>query len=759
MIKDFSKPSNKALANAIKIAGQLGHRSVGPEHLLVALCELEGSDANKILKKYSNRAYDMRAITAKKLGSGAETQLSERDISTELAGIINYAGVCSEILGDGCIGTEQLLAAMLQAESATVSLLLYEAGIREDNVRRECREAPKSPHRETAAEPERKSVPRGKFCEKYTVDLTDIARDHGFDEVVGREDEIDRVITILARRKKNSACLVGEPGVGKTAIAEGIAMCIVDVRVPPEMKNKRLVSLDISAMVAGTKYRGDFEERFKATLAEISKCGNIVVFIDEMHAIMGAGSAEGAVDAANILKPILSRSELQLIGATTEEEYARYVEKDRAFERRLLPVRVGEPGLDAVRMMLESQRPKLERHHRVAITASAVEGAIRLSRRYIHDRFLPDKALDLIDEAAAQKRLGKKSRRGEVLTITEREIAEVVSRWTRIPVTRIGEDERDHLLQLENRLREQILGQDRAVVSVARALCRARTGLKDPRRPSGCFLFCGPTGVGKTEVCRALAREMFGDEKSMLRFDMSEYMEKESVAKLIGAPPGYVGHKDGGQLTDALRKKPYSVVVFDEADKASAQVLNILLQIMEEGTLTDAQGRSVDCSNCIVILTANIGARHIAKEGVPLGFNGAVDSDTLMQQRVDAELKEAFAPEFLNRLDEIVVFNRLTQADLCRIAGLMMRQLAARIAEQDIELDWDAAVEQLLCCGSDFARYGARPMRREITKQVENPLADMILRGDLVPGSRIALSVRDGEIALQKTAPERAAVS
>jgi len=748
MIKDFSKPSNKAIANAVKVACSFGHYSVGPEHLLVALCELEGCDAHKIIRKHSSRGFDMRALAAQKLGSGEPSKLHESDISSELAGIISFSGVCAERLGDGCIGTEQLLAAILQAECASVIMLLYEAGIKEDGLRKECRESPKGFKRE-AIDLEKKF--KGKNAEKYTVDLTDIARERGFDEVIGRKNEIDRVIAILARRKKNSACLIGEPGVGKTAIAEGIAQCIADGRVPDEMLGKRLVSLDISSMVAGTKYRGDFEERFKTTLSEISRAGNVIVFIDEMHTVMGAGAAEGAVDAANILKPVMSRAEIQLIGATTEEEYAQYVEKDKAFERRLLPVRVCEPDPEEARAIIMSQKPKLERHHRVAISKGAVESSIRLSKRYIHDRFLPDKALDLIDEAASKKRLGARPSKERIPCIGEDDIAEIVSMWTGIPVSRISEDESDSLLKLDTRLGRHIVGQDDAVKTVASALRRARTGLKDPKRPSGCFMFCGPSGVGKTEVCRTLARKLFGDEKALLRFDMSEYTELASASRLIGAPPGYVGHTDGGQLTDAVRKRPYSVVVFDEAEKANAQVLNLLLQIMEEGTLTDSQGRSADFSNCIVIMTSNIGAKHIVKDTAQLGFAGKSDSYENIKKLVDDELKNSFAPEFLNRIDETVVFRRLDEHDLCKVAGLLLGKLSDRLAEINIKFEWDESAQRALCARDDYALYGARPMRREITQKLENPIADMILRREVKRGDALYVSADGNELTINNS--------
>jgi len=747
MIRDFSKPSNKAISNAIKTASSLGHPRVGPEHLLISLFELEGSDAFKIIHRHLNRAVDIRAAAARQLGAGEPTRLRETDISSELSGIITYAGVCAERLGDGCIGTEQLLSAVLQSRNAAVAILLEEAGIDEKSLKGDCRELPVRT-RTDYTESEKSVRVNNKLFEKYTIDLTEIAMEGGFDEVIGREEEISRVISILSRRKKNSACLVGAPGVGKTAIAEGIAQRIVNHEVPDEMLGKRLVSLDISNMVAGTKYRGDFEERFKATLAEISRAGNVIVFIDELHTVMGAGAAEGAVDAANILKPVLSRAEIQLIGATTEEEYAKYVEKDRAFERRLLPVKVSEPDDATAMSIIESQRSSLEHHHGVRITKSAITASIRLSKRYIHDRYLPDKALDLLDEASSQKRLGRDRSKTQLLSIGEDDVAEVVSVWTGIPAGRIREGENECLLHLEERIGARVLGQEMAVKAVSAALRRARTGLKDPKRPSGCFLFCGPTGVGKTEVCRVLAKELFGDEKALLRFDMSEYMEQASVSKLIGAPPGYVGHGDGGQLTDAVRRRPYSVVVFDEAEKASGQVFNLMLQIMEEGVLTDSQGRTVDFSNCIIILTSNIGAKHILQDNAPLGFAAQTSQYENIQRLVERELGETFAPEFMNRIDETIIFNRLGEEDLHRIADLLLGQLTGRLADTRLHLAWDESAVKLICSGKEFEKYGARPMRREITKRLENPLADMILRGEIKPGMGVSVSADKDEIVI-----------
>ncbi|MEA5050168.1 MAG: ATP-dependent Clp protease ATP-binding subunit [Oscillospiraceae bacterium] len=743
MMKGFSRQSNKAVAAAVRIAGELGHISVGPEHLLAALAELTDSDACMILRRNAKQTPDIRRCLAAEAGLGERLRLTAADASPELCAVFDYAGVCAARLGDGCVGTEQLLAAMLSADNPLVSLLLAKAGVDEAGVRRDCRESP--PVKKDAAAPEKR--PRPKSLEKFTQDLTELAADGKLDPVVGREREIGRVVAVLTRRKKNNACLIGEPGVGKTAVAEGIAQLLTGDDCPDGLRGRRLLSLELAGMVAGTKYRGDFEERFRGALAEIVRMGDVIVFIDELHTVMGAGAAEGAIDASNILKPLLTNGSLQVIGATTNAEYAKFIEKDKAFERRFLPVRIDEPDEALTRQMIESQRGRLEEHHGVVITKAAVDDAIRLAGRYIHDRSFPDKAIDLLDEASARRRMLLHGTRGNC-EIGAQDIAAVVSDWTGVPVTEVDEGERARLSRLEKAMRARVIGQDAAVAAVVDALKRARTGLKEPKKPSGCFLFCGPSGVGKTEVCRALAQALFGDESSLVRIDMTEYSEQSAVSRLIGAPPGYVGHGEGGQLTDAVRKKPYSVVLFDEAEKACPQVFNLLLQVMDEGRLTDAVGRVVDFTNCIIVLTTNVGARSIAAGSGPLGFCAAGGPGAEIGAVVGEQLKAVFAPEFLNRLDETVVFGRLSPQDAEHIAALQLERLAARAAQQGYALHIGRDVAAALAKAAWSPQYGARPIRREIAKRIEDPLADLILSGGVARGGAAVIGVREGSVTV-----------
>ena len=622
-----------------------------------------------------------------------------------------------------------------------------------------------------------------------------------------------RVIQILSRRTKNNPVLIGEPGVGKTAIAEGLAQRIVAADVPEDLLDKRVLSLDLSGMVAGTKYRGEFEERIKNTINEVKKAGNVILFIDELHTIVGAGSAEGAVDAANILKPALSRGEIRVIGATTLNEYRKYIEKDAALERRFQPITVGEPSPEATLEILKGLRDKYEAHHHLTITDGALEAAVRLSRRYINDRFLPDKAIDLMDEAASQVRMAAESASPDLKdleekiaalhrekeeavtaqdfekaaqlrdiekdyqeqveierdkwhkqmsvsrgTVTEDDIAKVVAGWTGIPVTRLTEDESQRLLQLEKVLHERVVGQDEAVAAVAKAIRRSRVGLKDPKRPIGSFLFLGPTGVGKTELCKTLAEAMFGDENAMIRIDMSEYMEKHTVSRLVGSPPGYVGHEEGGQLTEKVRRKPYSVVLFDEIEKAHPDVWNILLQILEDGIVTDSQGRRVDFKNTIIVMTSNVGAKNITAADTPLGFDGSGEAAKRTEQErfarikdaVMAELRQTFRPEFLNRIDEIIVFHQLTEENIRSIARRMLDTIGSRMAAQGITLQADDdAVAALAKDGFD-ARYGARPLRRTLQNEVEDVVAEQMLDGQLKSGDTAHVRLRDDKVVIEK---------
>ena len=642
--------------------------------------------------------------------------------------------------------------------------------------------------------------------EQFGRDLTQMAREDKFDPVIGRDKEIERVIQILSRRTKNNPCLIGEPGVGKTAIAEGLAQKIVSGDVPEILRDKRVVTLDLSSMVAGAKYRGEFEERLKKAIGEIIEAGNVIIFIDEMHTIIGAGAAEGAIDASNILKPALARGEMQVIGATTLDEYKKYVEKDAALERRFQPITVGEPTVEESIQILKGLRDKYEAHHGVKITDSALESAAKLSHRYIADRFLPDKAIDLIDEASSRLRLKtytappelkdletrlesisnekeeaiqtqdfekaakirdeEKKVRAELeekkktweqksnsqqKQVTEEEIAQIVADWTGIPVKSIAEEESQRLLHMEDVLHERVVGQDEAVASIAKAIRRGRVGLSDPKRPTGSFIFLGPTGVGKTELSKALAEALFGDEDAIIRIDMSEYMEKHSVSRLVGSPPGYVGYDEGGQLTDKVRRKPYSVILFDEIEKAHPDVFNIMLQIMEDGILTDSQGRRVNFRNTIIIMTSNIGARLITDNKRRLGFsanaNEKAEDYEQIKSDVMGELKKAFRPEFLNRVDDIIVFKPLDQEDIKKIASKMLEQLQTRMKQRDITVDFsDEAIAKLAEVGFDSV-YGARPLRRAITSNIEDMIAEEILENRVKDGDHIKVIVRDGRFA------------
>ena len=680
-------------------------------------------------------------------------------------------------------------------------------------MNREQEEGTEAPPKNPRSEKPEKGAPKYKYLENYCENLTRKAREGRMDAIIGREKEIYRVVQILNRRTKNNPCLIGEPGVGKTAIAEGLAQRIVAADVPEDLLDKRVLSLDLSGMVAGTKYRGEFEERIKNTINEVKKAGNVILFIDELHTIVGAGSAEGAVDAANILKPALSRGEIRVIGATTLNEYRKYIEKDAALERRFQPITVGEPSPEATLEILKGLRDKYEAHHHLTITDGALEAAVRLSRRYINDRFLPDKAIDLMDEAASQVRMSAESASPDLKdleekiaalhrekeeavtaqdfekaaqlrdiekdyqeqveierdkwhkqmsanrgTVTEDDIAKVVAGWTGIPVTRLTEDESQRLLQLEKVLHERVVGQDEAVAAVAKAIRRSRVGLKDPKRPIGSFLFPGPTGVGKTELCKTLAEAMFGDENAMIRIDMSEYMEKHTVSRLVGSPPGYVGHEEGGQLTEKVRRKPYSVVLFDEIEKAHPDVWNILLQILEDGIVTDSQGRRVDFKNTIIVMTSNVGAKNITAADTPLGFDGSGEAAKRTEEErfarikdaVMAELRQTFRPEFLNRIDEIIVFHQLTEENIRSIARRMLDTIGSRMAAQGITLQADDdAVAALAKDGFD-ARYGARPLRRTLQNEVEDVVAEQMLDGKLQSGDTAHVRLKDDKVVIEK---------
>ena len=753
----FTERASGAIAAARDAAAALGHSYIGTEHLLLGIAaETEGLGARLL----SGQGLDMASLTrlvAAEMGSGAPGA-PEQGLTSNAAAAIERAAEEARRLGQGYVGTEHLLLGVLRLPDCAAVRLLNASGRAPDTIYTEILDLFGSPEsRPGRQESGRSQAPfrppyrraETRVLDQYSRDLTLIAGGGGADPVVGREREISRVIQILSRRTKNNPVLVGEPGVGKTAVAEGLARRVARGEVPDTLKNRRIVTLDLASMLAGTKYRGDFEDRVKCIIKEVQRAGDVIVFIDELHTIVGAGSAEGAIDAANILKPALGRGEIQVIGATTPEEYRKHIEKDAALERRFQPVDVPEPDEACCVRMLRALRGSLETHHGLQITDEAISAAVRLSVRYICDRFLPDKAIDLLDEAASHVRLesGPQARQ----TVEASDVADVVSAWTGVPASAISEPESERLLRLEEALHRRVIGQDEAVSAVARAIRRGRVGLSDPRRPMGSFIFLGPTGVGKTELCRALAEAVYGDRDALIRLDMSEYMEKHAVSKLIGSPPGYVGYGEGGQLTERVRRRPWSVVLFDEIEKAHEDVYNLLLQIMEDGRLTDSAGRRADFRSTIVVMTSNIGAKAITEDRPALGFSGAPrDGDGAVKEAVMAELRRTFRPEFLNRVDGTIVFRRLSREDVRQIARGMTEAVCGRMRELGVELRvTDEALDLLAERGFDPA-YGARPLRRQISALLEDPAADAILTGRAAPGDRLIATACGGEIVLEK---------
>ena len=816
----FTPRAEEALRLAQEAAEEMGHGYVGCEHILLGLMREEDGIAHRVMQEYGMTEDMICTVLERSVGRGLSGAAPSQGLTPRAKSAVELAVSEAARMGAGYIGTEHLLMGLLREGSNMAIRVLDTVGIDPkkmySSVVQKINEGPRaaagsvpSPHRDDGK--------KGKTLSEFTRDLTEAARQGKLDPVIGREKEIQRVIQILSRRTKNNPVLIGEPGVGKTAIAEGLAQRIAAADVPEELLDKKVLSLDLSGMVAGTKYRGEFEERIKKTIDEVKKDGNVILFIDELHTIVGAGSAEGAVDAANILKPALSRGEIRVVGATTLNEYRKYIEKDAALERRFQPVTVGEPTPETAIEILKGLRDKYESHHKLTITDEAIEAAVRLSVRYINDRFLPDKAIDLMDEAASRVRMDAESaspelksleeklaalrkEKAEVIakqdyekaaqlrdieqnyvqqveierdnwrknlsvsrgTVGEEDIAKVVAGWTGIPVTRLTEDESQRMLKLEETLHKRVVGQDEAVTAVAKAILRSRVGLKDPKRPIGSFLFLGPTGVGKTELCKALAEAMFGNENDMIRIDMSEYMEKHTVSRLVGSPPGYVGHEEGGQLTEKVRRKPYSVVLFDEIEKAHEDVWNILLQILEDGIVTDSQGRRVDFKNTIIVMTSNVGARNITSADKPLGFDGReTEADEKarfdrIKQAVMEELRRTFKPEFLNRIDETIVFRQLTEEDIRHIAQRMLEITGKRMAQQDITLlADDDAVTALAKDGFD-PQYGARPLRRAIQNEVEDAVAELMLEGKLQGGDTACICLRDGKVTIEKeTSPAK----
>ena len=807
----FTQKANTALNSAIEFAESLGHTYIGSEHLLAGLIKSEGSVANTALTSRGITFAKIESAIRTEIGIGTPTVLSPNDFTPRSKNIIEVSVSEARSSGQNYVGTEHILLAIIKDSTCYAMSILEGMNIPVNEISNDVTRFVSGSQGQSQQKSDRKSKSGGKTptLEQYGRDLTDIAKQGKIDPVIGRQKEIERVIQILSRRTKNNPCLIGEPGVGKTAIAEGLALKISSGEVPELLRDKRIIALDLTSMVAGTKYRGDFEERIKAAIEEVSKSGDVILFIDEVHTLIGAGSAEGAVDAANILKPALARGEMQVIGATTLEEYRKNIEKDSALERRFQPVVVGEPSQDEAIEILKGLRDKYEAHHKVKITDEAIETAVKMSVRYIGDRFLPDKAIDLIDEAASKVRLraytppddvreledkmkhiseekqtavnsqdferaaALRDEEKEIKTqlaqlqeewqkkttetngeVTPDEIASVVSEWTHIPVVQLTQEESERLLKMEDELHRRIVGQDTAVSAVARAIRRGRVGLKDPNRPTGSFIFLGPTGVGKTELCKTLASTLFGDENAMIRFDMSEYMEKHNTSRLVGSPPGYVGYDEGGQLTEKVRRKPYSVILFDEIEKAHPDVFNMLLQILDDGILTDSQGRKVDFKNSIVIMTSNIGAKLISNTGAKsLGFSGnesnGIMSQSAIKDAVMGELKKSFRPEFLNRVDDIIVFEQLSKDNIKEIARRLLSTLSKRVARLNIDIDFDeSAVGKIADEGFDPV-YGARPLKRAIQSQIEDKLSEEMLEGKIKAGEKYTCSFKEDSFVFE----------
>lgn len=808
--KGFTEKANKALNLAIESAEEMRHNYVGTEHILYGLVKEGSGVAATALNECGVTEDALREKLESINGTMSLVELTPDDFTPRTKRVLRAAVIISSKTGYTYVGTEHLLLAILSESDSYAVAFLEELGVSVERLAQAVSKGMQGGADDGFGGFENESAPNGSqkggsALDKFGRDLTQAAKNGEIDPVIGREKEIQRVIQILSRRTKNNPVLIGEPGVGKTAVAEGLALEIAKGNVPEILKDKRVVSLDLTGMVAGAKYRGDFEERIKAAIDEVKKSKNTILFIDELHTIVGAGAAEGSADAANILKPSLARGDFQVIGATTLNEYRKYIEKDAALERRFQPVKVGEPTPEQAVQILKGLRDSYEAHHKVKITDEAINAAVTLSSRYIADRYLPDKAIDLIDEGASKVRLAsltspdnvkeledeiadyekekasaineqdferaarlrdeqkelqtklddakkkwQEQQKGNSGEVTAEDIAKIVSEWTGIPVVQLTKEESERLLNMENVLHERVIGQSEAVTAIAKAIRRGRVGLKDPKRPVGSFIFLGPTGVGKTELCKALAEAMFGDENAMLRLDMSEYMEKHTVSKLIGSPPGYVGFEEGGQLTEKVRRKPYSVVLFDEIEKAHPDVFNMLLQILEDGRLTDSQGRTVDFKNTVIIMTSNVGARLITEKQSSLGFNSenenAEESEKKdIKELVTGELRKVFRPEFLNRVDDIIVFNKLNKDEIQQIAVKMLKTLENRLDKMNIKISFtDNAVSEIADKGFD-ENYGARPLRRAIQNEIEDPLSEQMLEGKVKDGAVVTCDFADGQ--------------
>ena len=811
----FTNSAQRALEIANDLAAKLGHTYIGTEHILYGLVEEQNGVASKVLENQGVTSNEVLREIEELIGvsqDGTIADIGAIGFTPRTKRVIENAFLEARRLNSEYIGTEHILVGIMREGDSVAVRIMMDLNVNPQKLYSEIVKTINEAG--TQEQVEKRSSNNGSFnstptLNQYGTDLTKKAREGKLDPVIGRRNEIDRVIQILSRRTKNNPCLIGEPGVGKTAIAEGLAEKIVLSDVPETLKDKRVVSIDISSMVAGAKYRGDFEERIKKVLEEVRKAGDVILFIDEIHTIVGAGSAEGAVDAANILKPLLARGEIQVVGATTTNEYRKYIEKDAALERRFSPVMVSEPSEEDTIKILEGLRDKYEAHHNVKITDEAIKAAVELSTRYVNDRYLPDKAIDLIDEASSKVKMQtytkpdsirkledeiekinkekeeaiatqnfekaaklrdesknkkqqlqekqnkwKDSNTKKVMTLNKENIAQVIATWTGIPVNKITETENEKLKHLEENLHKRVVGQNEAVTSVAKAIRRGRVGLTDPNRPIGSFLFLGPTGVGKTELAKALAEAMFGNEDAMIRVDMSEFMESHSTAKLIGSPPGYVGYDEGGQLTEKVRRKPYSVILFDEIEKAHPDVMNMLLQILEDGRLTDSQGRTVNFKNTIIIMTSNVGARLITDKK-KLGFSGENGENLDKQEYEDtkkevmAELKKQFRPEFINRIDDIIVFHKLEEKDIKQIIDIMLIQIKNRLETQNIKIDIDDSVKELIAKKGVDNNYGARPLRRAIQNMLEDKIAEAILDGKVKPGKKSIATVENDEVIIK----------
>ncbi|PIU24998.1 MAG: ATP-dependent Clp protease ATP-binding subunit ClpC [Candidatus Infernicultor aquiphilus] len=808
MFKKYTEKAKRAIMIAQEEAINLNHDYIGTEHILIGLLKEEEGVAYQVLKELGVDADKVVEEIDRIVGKGEYQQVGEISFTPRSKKVLELASQEASQLKHNYIGTEHILLGLIKEGSGVAVRILTDLGINLNNVYSRIMKILMENETQSFSPEVGKKTIKTLTLDEFGRDLTKLAREDKLDPVIGRSMEIQRVIQILSRRKKNNPCIIGEAGVGKTAIVEGLAQKIANNDIPEILKNKRIVCLDLALIVAGTKYRGEFEKRLKKIISEVQESNEVILFIDEIHTLVGAGAAEGAIDASNILKPTLARGELQVIGATTSDEYRKYIEKDAALERRFQPIYISEPSIEETIDILQGLRPKYEAHHKIKINDQALEAAARLSARYVSGRFLPDKAIDLVDEAASRIKLqntisppdmkkveiqlnkiikekestiklqefekaaqlrdkekkletelqkmkekwetGRKINKVEV---TEEDIAEIVSSWTGIPVFSLKEEETQKLLRMEDELHKRIIGQDEALISISKAIRRARAGMKNPKRPIGSFIFLGPTGVGKTELARSLAEFLFGDENSMISLDMSEYMEKFAVSRLVGAPPGYVGYEEGGQLTEKVRRKPYAVILLDEIEKAHPDVFNILLQIFEDGRLTDSQGRVVDFKNTVIIMTSNIGATLIRK-GATLGFRGTNESEEMpykeIKDNVMGELNKTFRPEFLNRIDEVIVFKSLTKEEIKKIAGLMLNDVKKLLEDQKIDFETVEEAKELLVKEGYNPNFGARPLRRTIERLIENPISEKILAGEFKEGECITIGAKDGKITFSK---------